>query len=237
MLRALLNAIGLGRATAPTVEAAIEPAKSRGGRPRSHHLDRAATAAERKQAFLARKKTRNERNETQFRSGNETLPLKEEEKKERSGSPISKDWRPDLEGMRLGKEAYGDRFEAELADHIDYCLKTDFRCHDHDANWRRRCRAVIRDPQLKLNLRARARQLGVKDCEPKGASDWQARRREQRRTVQDVARELAEEYRARPGYEESMRDVTPAPTSDEDKAKVKASLERFRRGGTKEASG
>src|SRR5215831_1966664 len=148
---------------------------------------------------------RREPHENDFREPHENPLLKEEEKKERSGSPISKDWRPDPDGERLGKEVFGDQYEAQLADHIDYCLKTDFRCHDHDANWRRRCRALQRNPQLRLDLRPRGPQVHVVDIEPKKKRNGLRGRREvtATKTVQDVARELAEEYR------EQMRDAAP----------------------------
>src|SRR5215813_9252264 len=133
--------------------------KGRRGRPYAYPQDRAASPAERQRRryWRAKGKARREPHENDFRESHENPPLREEEKKERAGAPISKDWRPDADGERLGKEAFGDEYEAQLADHIDYCLKTDFRCHDHDANWRRRCRAVLRNPQLKLDLIPRAR--------------------------------------------------------------------------------
>jgi hypothetical protein len=164
MLRALMNWFGFGRAAAPAVELTIEPTTRRGGRPKTYHQDGPATDAERKrrQYWRAKGKRRREPHETRFRDTHEISPLKKEEEK-KEGEPISKNWRPDPDGERLGKEVYGDGFEAAVVDHIDYCLKTDFRCHDHDANWRRRCRYFQRNPQRELDLRPRARQLGVKD--------------------------------------------------------------------------
>src|SRR5262249_44832838 len=135
------------------------------------------------------------------------------------------------DGERLGKEVFGNEYETQLADHIDYCLKTDYRCHDHDANWRRRCRALQRNPQLRLDLRPRGPQLNEVIEPNKKRGKWG------RRTVQDVARELAEAAPRTPA-DGQMRDVTPpAPSSPEDRAKVQASLDRFLRGGSKEASG
>jgi hypothetical protein len=155
-------------------------------------------------------------------------------------------WRPDPDSERLGKEVFGDRYEAELADHIDYCLKTDFRCHDHDANWRRRCRAVQRNPQLRLELRPQARQLGVVEVIPpsKKRDGWGRRRN---RSVTDAPDEFIAYARQRePPVErverraEEMiraRENAPEPACPENKARVQESLERFRRGQSKEASG
>src|SRR5215831_15269084 len=224
--------------------------KGRRGRPYAYPQDRAASPAERQRRryWQAKGKARREPHENRrephendFREPHENPLLKEEEKKERSGSPISKDWRPDPDGERLGKEVFGDQYEAQLADHIDYCLKTDFRCHDHDANWRRRCRALQRNPQLRLDLRPRARQLGVADCEIIEPSRKRRGRREAPmgwQTRRDAGHAALAKLRASVEAldEESIRQSAPVP-SPEDRAQVQASLERFRKGGNKEASG
>src|SRR5215813_5649440 len=84
--------------------------KGRRGRPYAYPQDRAASPAERQRRryWRAKGKARREPHENHF--------LKEEEKKERAGAPISKDWRPDPDGVRIGKEAFGDEYEAQLAD-------------------------------------------------------------------------------------------------------------------------
>jgi hypothetical protein len=264
ILRALLKAIGFGRAVAPTVEQPTAPPgavqttvappietpkpsaqQPRRGRPRTYDPGRPASAAERKrrQRWVDGKNARHGCHENDFRDCHENPPPKEEEKKERA-PPISKDWRPDADGERLGKQVFGDRYESELADHIDYCLKTDFRCHDHDANWRKRCRYFQRNAQLNLDLRPQARQVGVVEVIPPSKS-YNGRRR-RNRSVADAADELIAYARHRERYdstaaaidrmqvcaEESRRArEEEAPHSPEDKAKVKASFERFRRGG------
>src|SRR5262249_31802480 len=176
---------------------------------------------QRRRYWRAKGKARREPHENDFRESHENPPLKEEEeKKERAGAPISKDWRPDPEGVRLGKKAWGDEYESALADHIDYCLMKDYRSHDHGASWRRRCRAVLRDPQLKLNLRPSARQLVVKDREAT------APRRRRRGSISAPFDDLIAEAKRREANELSvergpMCDVTP-PASEEGKAQVQA---------------
>ena len=248
MIREIINhvlrAIGLSRV------ATITPATSRGGRPRKYHQDRPATDAEYARASRARRSARQEtRQETSSQrqeTRQETSPLKEEEKKERAGAPISKDWRPDPDGVRFGKEVFGDRFEAELADHVDYCLKTDFRCHDHDANWRRRCRALQRNPQLRLDLHGpQLDVVGVVERKTK-RSGWRRRNR----SIADAADELVAYARQREGMElAAMRDVTPtsAPASapvtprpsdtELDAQFERHGLKHLRLGNRKEASG
>ncbi len=202
--------------TSVPVPATIEPAKSRRGRPRTYDPHRPATAIERKrrQRWVTDKGC----HENDFRDCHENRPLKEEEKKE--GVPISRNWRPDRDTERECKEMIGDHYEADLADHIDYCLKTDFRCHDHNAAFRRRCRALQRNPQLRLDLRPRARQFGVKD-------GGRAKQREP--PVERITRLADETIRAR-------KSAAP-PTSPDDNAKVQSKLDWFLGRGSKGASG
>jgi hypothetical protein len=233
MLRALLNMIGLGRAVAPAVEQStstnveVEAPKPsdqqpRRGRPRTYDPDRAATGAERmrRQRWVKGRNTRHQRDENYFRHANENPPrpplLKEEEKKERA-MPISRDFKPDVDSERECRAMIGDHYETDLADHIDYCLKTDFRCHDHNAAFRRRCRALQRNPQLRLDLRPRGPQLGVVG---------KSKRREAYDSIGAAINRMqacAEESKRARGED--------APHSPEDKAAVKASYERFRKGG------
>jgi hypothetical protein len=155
--RAVLGAIR-SLIVSPAPVAAAKPSPRRGGRPRKY-----ANAKERKEAW---KRRRNERNETSFRSANETwnetFPLKEEEKKERK--PISENWRPNARGMELGAKTFGAQLENAIAYHVSHLLKNDIRFADYDAAWCSRCLHVLHNPQGELDLRPRVRQLGVKDC-------------------------------------------------------------------------